>query len=257
MRFLRLLGIAILAAVALPSASAVIRGDGVAEGLIVALDLERKARQADVDDLESLTAQVDRASERAALRRSRLLELVKEAAVDGVDIVGAEDEIAEAEARVRTLEERRRLVIGRLLDRVRRMSLLAEEVSRRRTARKSEIDPVSGRWDVSIDPGRLTGTFRLRLDGTIVSGDYTISGGFRGSLRGTFVGDRLTLQRIDSERGFDATFYGRLLPQQRKISGSWEATVIAPATGPTVGTWGAALAPEPDEIPGETRERND
>ena len=28
--------------------------------------------------------------------------------------------------------------------------------------------------------------------------------------RGTFVGDRVTLERIDSERGVDAKFYGRL-----------------------------------------------
>ena len=88
------------------------------------------------------------------------------------------------------------------------------------------------------------------LDGTIVSGDYVLDGGFRGSVRGTFVGDRLSIDRIDSERGFDAKFYGRVTSgAARRIGGTWEATLIAPATGPTAGSWSAQPAREDEGEP--------
>lgn len=120
-------------------------------------------------------------------------------------------------------------------------------------------DPLTGRWEVFINPGSRRGIYRLVLDGTLVSGDYVLDGGFRGSLRGTFIGDRMNLKRNDAERGFDATFYGRLTPgptpAQKRILGTWAATTIAPATGPTiapatgptVGTWSALPSKEPEE----------
>jgi hypothetical protein len=109
---------------------------------------------------------------------------------------------------------------------------------------------VTGRWDVTINPGSLHGTLRLALDGTIVSGDYVLDGGFRGSVRGTFVGDRLSIDRIDSERGFDAKFYGRVTSgAARRIGGTWEATLIAPATGPSAGSWSAQPAREDEGEP--------
>ena len=105
---------------------------------------------------------------------------------------------------------------------------------------------MTGRWQVVIDPGGRRGVYRLTLDGTLLSGDYVLDGDFRGSLRGTFVGDRVSIQRIDSERGFDATFYGRVQPAARRITGTWEETVLAPATGPVAGTWSATLLPDDD-----------
>lgn len=120
-------------------------------------------------------------------------------------------------------------------------------MARRRSASRRPADPITGRWEATIDPGTRKGSFRLVLDGTLVSGDYTLDGGFRGSLRGTYVGERITIQRIDSERGFDATFYGRVQPQLKRITGTWEATAIAPAIGPVAGTWSAALLPDDED----------
>jgi hypothetical protein len=141
--------------------------------------------------------------------------------------------------------------VSRFLERSRRIVSLTEELARRRAAPRGESDPVTGRWAVSIDPGKVTGIYRLRLDGTLILGDYVLAGGFKGSLRGTYVGDRITLQRIDSERGFDATFYGKLVGTPKRITGSWEATAIAPAIGPSAGTWGASWAPETEDNSGE------
>jgi hypothetical protein len=100
---------------------------------------------------------------------------------------------------------------------------------------------------VSVNPGGRRGFYRLSLDGTILSGDYALDGGFHGSLRGTFVGDRVVLERIDSERGADAKFYGRLTTvPTRRLAGTWEGTQIAPApvSGPVAGTWAAQPARE-------------
>ena len=221
------------------------------ETLSVTIDVERKARVGDLDELERVTDQLARASDTAVQRRARVVDLVREANPGRVDLASAEELVSDAEARVRTLEARRGAVVARLVERGRRLSLLAEELARRRTAPRGEGDPVTGRWTVTIDPGRVTGSYRLRLDGTLVGGDYVLAGGFKGSLRGTYVGDRITIQRIDSEMGFDATFYGKLVPAQKRITGTWEATAIAPAVGPSAGTWAAVWAPETEENPGE------
>jgi hypothetical protein len=247
-RALLLVAIAMLAA---PLSGAPPRGEAAVESLTVTLDLERKARVGDLDELERVTDQLARASDTAVHRRARLLELAREPNPDRSDVASAEDGVGDAEARVRTLEARRGAVVARFVERSRRIASLGEELARRRGAPRGESDPLSGRWSVVIDPGKVTGTYRLRLDGTLISGDYLLAGGFKGSLRGTYVGDRVTLQRIDSERGFDASFYGKLVISQKRITGSWEATAIAPAIGPSAGTWGASWVPDTDEISGE------
>lgn len=251
MKATRALLVAAIVALAGGAVGAPPRGDLAIETLTVSVDVERKARMGDIDELERVTDQLGRASETAAQRRARVVELVRETNPGRVDLAAAEDLVADAEARVRTLEARRSAVVARLVERTRRIALLADELARRRAAPRGEGDPVSGRWAVTIDPGKVTGTYRLRLDGTLVGGDYVLAGGFKGSLRGTYVGDRITIQRIDSEMGFDATFYGKLVPAMKRITGTWEATAIAPAVGPSAGTWAAVWAPETEENPGE------
>ncbi len=223
------------------------RTDPSMESLLVALDLERRARNEDVLELERLTSAATRADAAAASARERLVDAVRGGDVQAGDLRGEEERVVEAEARAAAAREIRRAAVARLVERVRRIALLQEEVARRRSASRRAADPVTGRWEATIDPGARRGTFRLVLDGTLVSGDYTLDGGFRGSLRGTYVGERITIQRIDSERGFDATFYGRVQPQLKRITGTWEATAIAPAIGPVAGTWSAALLPDDED----------
>src|SRR5262249_46040284 len=120
-------------------------------------------------------------------------------------------------------------------------------IARRRSGQRGPADPLTGRWGVTINPGPRRGVYRLSLDGTLVSGDYTLDGGFRGSLRGTYVSDKVTLQPIDAERGLDATFYGLLDARNKRISGTWQGTLIAPVTGPTSGEWIGSMLPEQEE----------
>lgn len=219
--------------------------------LLVQLDLEKRGRLADVEELDRLNARIVRAEGTAAAARARLVQTLRDGEANPDAIDAAEDGIAEAEARADAAELRRRVLVARISERARRIAALSDDIARRRSGPRGAADPVSGRWNIVINPGAQRGVYRLALDGTLVSGTYVLEGNFHGSLRGTYIGDKLTLQRVDSERGIDATFYGRVVPAQRRVSGTWEATVIAPATGPTSGTWGGTLTETGDESEGE------
>ncbi len=102
-----------------------------------------------------------------------------------------------------------------------------------------EAGVLDGPWDVTVQPG-LTGTIFLVQLGTLVSGTYEFSGGWTGSLRGTLVANKVRLERIDSQLGFAAIFYGELNlgADPNVIQGRWEATQLA--TGmPSAGGWRA------------------
>lgn len=124
--------------------------------------------------------------------------------------------------------------LRRLEDRMRRISFLEGEVG----MRSAQADPVTGRWEVTIAPQNVPGVFDLRLDGTVVSGEYTISGFFNGSFRGTFSSGRLRLERIDSTRGFDAVFEGTI-DSAGRVTGSWTANELASGQ-PARGGWSGA-----------------
>lgn len=232
-----------------PVLAALSRNEAAIDSLLVSLELERKARSEDVDDLERVGGRIGRAEANASAARSHLVQILRDRESDATAVENAEEGVAETEARVRALEDRRRALSARLVERIRRIASLSDEIARRRAAGRGagSVDPVSGRWEVVVNPGGRRGIYRLSLDGTLVSGEYSLDGGFRGSLRGTYVGEKLTLQRVDSERGIDANFYGRLIPAQRRVVGTWEATAVAPAVGPVAGTWGGTLLADRDE----------
>lgn len=240
-------GFLLALALCLPFAAIAARPDPSLESLLVAIDLERKARAEDALEVDRLTSAASRADGAAAIARQKLVDSLRVGETDPATLREEEERVVEAEAKAHASQETRRAAVSRLIERVRRIGLLQEEIARRRLASRRPSDPVTGRWQVVIDPGGRKGVFRLVLDGTLLSGDYVLDGGFRGSLRGTYVGDRVSIQRIDSERGFDATFYGRVQPTAKRITGTWEETVLAPATGPVAGTWAAGLLPEEDD----------
>jgi hypothetical protein len=248
MRTRLLAALLVLCALAARPVAAQRRDPGV-DALLVSLDLERRGRADDVEELDRATVRAARADGAAATARGRLVQLYREGDADPGAIESAEDSIAEAEARARAAADRRQLVASRLAERLKRIVALQEEIARRRSGLRAPADPLSGRWGITINPGPRRGVYRLSLDGTLVSGDYTLDGGFRGSLRGTYVQDKVTLQRIDSERGLDATFYGLLDTRTKRISGTWQGTQIAPVTGPTSGEWVATQLPDEEEHP--------
>jgi len=132
------------------------------------------------------------------------------------------------------------------------IDLIGRRIEALRNGPGRHEDPLSGRWRLAVDPGGLEGEVRLELDGTLVTGVYTLSGGWYGSLKGTLVGDKLRLERIDSQLGFAAILYGQLFTAEDppRIQGTWEATNLS-AGLPSSGTWIATRIPEPGSVPGE------
>jgi len=99
--------------------------------------------------------------------------------------------------------------------------------------------PLTGAWNITVEPGQ-EGLAYLQQQGTLVTGTYTLSGGFSGSFRGTFVAGKVRLERIDSQYGFAAIYYGRLVGRGRnaRLQGNWEATQLASGL-PSRGSWTA------------------
>ncbi|MCM3878022.1 MAG: hypothetical protein NEA02_16600 [Thermoanaerobaculia bacterium] len=242
---------ALLLAIVMPAAAATLpsrTGDPVLDMLLSSVEMERRRVLEDLEEFDRISGQAFRAESDLNASLNQIARLARESVLDRALLEQAEQAAADARARVQAGQDRRRAVSERLAEHVRRMAALRDEMARRRDIlRSSPPDPLTGRWEVFVNPGGRRGIYRLSLDGTILSGDYVLDGGFRGSLRGTFVGDRVVLERIDSERGADAKFFGRLMmTPTRRLAGTWEGTQIAPVppSGPVAGTWAAQPARE-------------
>ena len=245
------LTVALLLAFALPAAAATVpsrTGDPVLDVLLAAVEMERRRVSEDLEEFDRISGQASRAESDLNASLNQIARLAREGILDRAVLEQAEQAASDARARVEAGQDRRRVISERLAEHVRRLAAFRDEMARRRDAMRSgPADPLTGRWEVFVNPGGRHGVYRLSLDGTILSGDYVLDGGFHGSLRGTFVADRVMLERVDSERGLDAKFYGRLTTSPaRLLAGTWEGTQIAPApvSGPVAGTWAAQPARE-------------
>jgi len=245
------LAVGLLLTLLLPAAAAAVparTGDGVLDVLLAEVDIEKRRVAEDLEEFDRVSGVASRAEADLTSALNQIARLAREGVLDRSTLEQAEQAAADARARVQAGQDRRRTVSDRLAEHVRRLAAFREEIARRREALRTALsDPLTGRWEVFINPGARHGFYRLSLDGTILSGDYVLDGGFHGSLRGTFVSDRVTLERIDSELGVDARFYGRLtLGGTRRIAGTWDGTQLAPApvSGPVAGTWAAQPARE-------------
>lgn len=211
----------------------------------VKAELGRERRRL-VTDARSLT-DVSRRLETALNQLASASRAVADAAGrsdNGPDeIARREDAVSESEQEVRALLEKRRLLADRIVERRRSIVALEAELQTKRPP-----DAVSGRWAVTLDPGAQRGVFRMTLDGAIVSGDYTLDGGFSGSLRGTLVSDRLRLERVDSRLGFSTIYYGRVARDASSIAGTWEATTFGSGDS-SAGVWKAVREDEREENP--------
>jgi len=118
------------------------------------------------------------------------------------------------------------------------MAVTRTELRRLTGGRGRDRDLISGVWEVVMEPGGHTGLMTLTLDGTLIQGTYDLDGGWTGSMRGTLVGGRVRMERIDSQMGFVAIFYGAVREEGDgvRMEGKWEATQLA-AGVPSAGGW--------------------
>lgn len=211
--------------------------DPVLETLRTQLEIEKRTIGLELAKLERVQELLRDASERLLRLSADLLRAQREGEDSG-KLAERSIDLGRAEAEVNEL-----IVLGQQLrqgvaSRRTHLEQLDLEVRRLEGAGQAQADELSGRWNVNVEPGGLRGSFDLRLEGTLVNGTYQLSGGWKGSLRGTFIGGSLRLERIDAQLGFVAVYTGRLAGGEadRRLEGSWEATNLA-AGMPVSGTW--------------------
>ncbi|MGH9399935.1 MAG: hypothetical protein ACRD00_06175 [Thermoanaerobaculia bacterium] len=202
---------------------------------------ERRRLAADTTRLSDISRRLETALSQLGSASRAVAEGVGRADSGPDELARREEAVADAEQDVRSLLEKRRLAADRILDRKRSIALLEAELSARKPA-----DAISGRWTITVEPGEQKGVFQLTLQGTLVSGEYTLEGGYAGSLRGTLINDRLRMERVDSKLGFTAVYVGRMARDGTTIGGTWEATNFGQG-GPGSGRWQAVREDEREE----------
>lgn len=218
--------------------------DPVLEVFKAQTEMEKRLLSTDLAALEKTQADLGEATGRLLRLGDDLLRAEKEGEDLGGFAARAAD-IARAEAEVARLVSSAQLLRTSVGVRRSVIEQLQAEIRRLEETNPPGQDDLSGKWTVAIEPGGMKGTFDLRLDGTLVTGVYQLSGGWRGSLRGTLIGEMVRLERIDTQQGFMASYSGRLVSREggaKRLEGVWEATNLA-AGMPAAGTWVARREP--------------
>jgi hypothetical protein len=229
-----------LVAVAVFSAAGWVAADGSDPVLAVfriQAEMEKRLVNADLASLERTQTQLRTATDRLM----RLGDDLARAEKDGEDLGSLKarsTDLGKAEAEVSELVAAAQQLRNDIVARRSYLEEVQSEIKLLEETGPVISDELSGRWSVAIEPGAFHGTFDLRLEGTIVTGVYQLSGGWKGSLRGTFVGGNVHLERIDTQQGFVSTYDGRLVPREggKRLEGTWQATNLAAGT-PSSGTW--------------------
>ena len=223
------------------AASAAVGADPAAEFGKAELARERRRLASDVRALAEISRRLEVALSQLSAGARAVADGASRTDTGPDEILRREEVVESSEPDVRGLLERRRLAADRLVERRRSIAALEADLQVRKPP-----NALSGRWTVTVDPGEQRGIFQMTLDGTIVSGDFTLEGGYTGSLRGTLINDRLRIERVDSRLGFSAVYFGRLARDGNSIAGTWESTTFGGGT-PGSGRWKAVREEEKEE----------
>jgi hypothetical protein len=226
-----------LLAILLASPSAGQSGDPIVDMLRLQVDIEKRLLVADLANLERVIGQMRNVADRLVRLSDDLLRAEKEGEDAGAFTARSTD-LRRAEAELSELIATSQQIRSTVAARRGYLEQVQAELKQIEDAVPAGKDEISGRWIVAIEPGGLKGTFDLRLDGTLLSGVYQLSGGWKGSLRGTFIGGGVRLERIDAQLGFAAVYVARLVTRagEKRLEGSWDATNLN-AGMPVAGTW--------------------
>lgn len=146
--------------------------------------------------------------------------------------------VDEAERHRSNYLETERLLVERVRDRLRRISLLNEQLESLKQRAVAKTGPLEGRWTVVMLPTNQRGAFTLHQSGAVVTGTYQLEGGWTGSLQGTLVERKVHLIRIDSKLGRSMEFEGYLSRDESRIRGSWLSYDLSGNSAPS-GHWSA------------------
>ncbi|HEU4401137.1 MAG TPA: hypothetical protein VFT43_03455, partial [Candidatus Polarisedimenticolia bacterium] len=149
---------------------------------------------------------------------------------------GREEEILKAEQAIEALAMEGRRLRAEIRETQSRLDLLQDRISRLRKTLPSDNESLTGSWDVTYLPSGDKGIFTLRQSGTLLVGEYSLEGGWKGSLQGTFVDGKLLLHRIDSKLGRSSDLEGTLSTDGKTIRGTWQNFILSGGT-PVNGSW--------------------
>jgi hypothetical protein len=219
-------------------------GSAFAQGRDPVLDVFKAQAEVEKRLLAADLATLDRVQEQLRAASDRLLRLgddLLRAQKDGEDLGSFNARSADlrrAESDLESLVGSAQQLRSTIGARRAYLEQVQAEIRRMDEANQASPDEVSGRWNISIEPGAMKGTFDLRLDASLVTGVYQLSGAWRGSLRGTFIDGNLRLERIDTQQGFNAVYTARLVTRgnEKRFEGTWDATNLAVGM-PAAGTW--------------------
>jgi hypothetical protein len=199
------------------------------------IKLERKLLDGDMSNLSFAYRSWSRSVARVSELQDALIAATRTDKSTAQAIDDLVQQIASEMALAASYQNQIQILNERILNRRQRIEVMDDERLASIVQEEAE-DPVSGEWEVTIAPMDLTGKFVLSLSGTLISGTYQLSGGWKGSLKGTLVGNRVRLERIDAEQGFMAVYYGKLDKETLTVQGTWESTLFTTG-GPMGGNW--------------------
>ncbi len=203
------------------------------------VQLEIEQRRLD----EALQTYNDRAAARdtAAARASRLNRelddmIAGQVAAERDEVMAKEEEVQKTEQEYEALIRATRDIRSQISDAHVRIVLLSDRIARLRKTLPSDNESLTGAWDVVYLPSDDKGIFTLRQSGTLLVGEYSLEGGWRGSLQGTFVDNKVLLHRIDSKLGRSSDLEGTVAADGKTIRGTWQNYILSGGQ-PTSGSW--------------------
>lgn len=205
--------------------------------LRVQLEIEQRRLDAALQRYDETARAREAARDRAARLYEDLDAMVAgRAQADPALIQAREEEILKAEMEVEAQARTGRQIREEIKDANARIEILADRIARLRKTLPSDTESLTGTWDVTYMPSGDKGVFTLRQSGTLLVGEYSLEGGWKGSLQGTFVDGKVLLHRIDSKLGRSSDLEGALAPDGRTVRGSWQNFILSGGS-PTTGTW--------------------
>ena len=207
--------------------------------LKVDLDLEKSRMDRRLSDYADAERQREELRDQISALYVRIGYLVRQGEPTGEEDESLESlvekataaEMADAAARENLRRLREQIAESR-----ERIRILQDRIAGLRRAVPPEPESLSGTWDVTLLPSGDRAVFTLKQTGTIVSGEYTQDGGWKGSLQGTLVNNKLVLHRIDSKLGPSSDLDGVVSSDLRSVKGTWQSRVLSDGSAST-GAW--------------------
>jgi hypothetical protein len=211
-------------------------------GALISIEVDRQI------EADALVIELDRLN-RLRSRRDQALDVLASLYAD-LDLVfntaegrdrpdemeALEESLRMAELRVQMLGDEGRDLRQRIESRRSRLLALIERTDQLIATLPDDTDSITGVWDVRFVPTGEHGVFTLFQSGTVLNGEYALSGGWHGSLQGTVVGGKMFLERIDAVKGRFSTLTGELNAAGTAVRGTWTERDLT-ANRPTDGSW--------------------